>query len=438
MIRLLPSLRAPGARSRAAAADRAGAARPLRTGLMLLALLLTAACGSSQDDADPAGYSTRAGQVLDDSGTVLQLRGINLFGFETDILIPQALDRMGWKQQLQQLQDLGFNAIRLPYVPETLYSTQRVGIELDTFVDPGLNADLIGKTPLQVLDLWMAEAERLGFYVVLDFHSVAKGVLFPLWYSDQPAQYGAGGAAPTYDFTEYTAAEWRRDLQFVATRYAAQSRFIGIDLYNEPHGAARWGEGDPDYTPANDWKLAAESAAAAVLASNPRLLVFVQGIDRNHDGIEDATLGINYGENLQAQSYRPLDIPAEKLVLFPHSYGPDALYATPKPEFAAADFPANLPRTWETLWGRFQPVAPVVLGYTVMLGEFGGYYGSGPTGTQDMIWQDALVDYLIGKDMRSAFYWCYTPNSNGTGGLLDDDLQVRTDKLAMLRRLFGT
>lgn len=412
-------------------------------GAALLGLVL-GACGGNADKLIP-GYSASQGQVFDANGEAVQLRGINLFGFDSAILIPQSLDVMGWKQQIQQVKDLGFNAVRLPFVPETLYSTQRIGVDLDTFVEPTLNADIIGKTPLEFLDLWMREADRQGLYVVLDFHSVAKGVLYPLWYSLDASDYAADGAAPTYNGAAYSADDWVRDLVFVARRYAYMGHFVGIDLYNEPNGAARWGAGDANYVAAADWKLAAERAAQAVIDANPRLLVFVQGIYLNNDGIENRTLGVNYGENLQAQAYRPLAIAADKLVLFPHTYGPDALYATPKAEFAAANFPANLPAAWETLFGQFQgsatgtpPAASTQATYTVILGEFGGYYGVGPSGEQDVVWHDALVDYLIGKNMRSAFYWCYSPNSDGTGGILADDLSVREDKMAMLRRLFGT
>ncbi len=402
----------------------------------LVALLTACGGGGGGDDGTP-GYVARNGKVYDADGDAVQLRGINLFGFETDILIPQYLDAMGWKQQIAQVKALGFNAVRLPFVPETLYSTQRIGVDLDTFVDAELNADIIGKTPLEFLDLWMDEAQAQGLYVVLDFHSVAKGVLAPLWYSDDAADYAEDGAAPTYNYLPYSAEDWIRDLVLVATRYSDHDRFVGLDLYNEPHDLARWGDGDPAYVAAADWKLAAERAAAAVLTANPNLLVFVQGIYLNNDGIEDSTLGVNFGENLQPQRYRPLAIPDDKLVLFPHTYGPDALYDFPKASFSDPAFPANLAADWDTLFGRFAPTPPIVLGQTVILGEFGGYYGTGPSGERDVLWHDALVDYLIAKDMRSAFYWCYTPNSDGTGGILDDDLAVREDKMAMLRRLFG-
>ena len=39
--------------------------------------------------------------------------------------------------------------------------------------------------------------------------------------------------------------------------------------------------------------------------------------------------------------------------------------------------------------------------------------------------------------MRSSFYWCYTPNRGDTGGILDDQLKVRPEKMALLRKLWG-
>ena len=39
-----------------------------------------------------------------------------------------------------------------------------------------------------------------------------------------------------YNNQAYTADNWRRDLQFVATRYAHLPYFFAIDIYNEPNG----------------------------------------------------------------------------------------------------------------------------------------------------------------------------------------------------------
>jgi aryl-phospho-beta-D-glucosidase BglC (GH1 family) len=369
-----------------------------------------------------AGYTTNGGRLYDAAGQEIQVRGISHFGFNAPILQPQYLWSMGWKEQIAQIKSLGFNAVRVPFVPDTLYTTTPVN-QL-SYVDPGRNPELIGKTPLQVLDLWMAEANRQQLYVMLDFHSVSMHRQYPTWFLSNPADFGL-----IYNQQAYSEADWRRDLAFVATRYASLPYFFAIDVYNEPNGQVRWGAGDANMTDARYyWKPAVESAATAILAANPNLLIFVQGITANFDGVERNNIPINWGENFQPQSYQPLDIPANKLVLSPHTYGPDVYVKT---SFSAVNFPANLAADWDALFGQFASQTPIVVG------EWGGRFGQGGTGAQDAAWQNAFVDYLIAKNLRNTFYWCYTPNSGDTGGVLDDQLNVRTDKMALLNRLWA-
>ena len=123
-------------------------------------------------NAVAAGYMAQNGRLYDAGGNEIQLRGISHFGFNAPILQPQYLWQMGWKEQIAEIHALGFNAVRVPFVPDTLYNTTPV--EQLSYIDAGRNPELIGKTPLEVLDLWMAEAERVGLYVLLDFHSVSK------------------------------------------------------------------------------------------------------------------------------------------------------------------------------------------------------------------------------------------------------------------------
>ncbi|MHB8742411.1 MAG: hypothetical protein ACYC9L_04730, partial [Sulfuricaulis sp.] len=42
------------------------------------------------------------------------------------------------------------------------------------------------------------------------------------------------------------------------------------------------------------------------------------------------------------------------------------------------------------------------------------------------------------KGMSNSFYWCYTPNSGDSGGILDSNLNVRQDKMALLQKLWGS
>jgi endoglucanase len=353
----------------------------------------------------------------------MQIRGISHFGFGGATLQPTYIWSMGWKEQLAQIQSLGFNAIRVPITPDTLYN--RTPVSQLGYFDPNKNPEFVGKYALQVLDIWMAEADRLGLYVMLDMHSVSNDLAYPTWYLANPTDFHL-----IYNQQAYTKDDWIRDLVFVANRYATVNHFFAIDLYNEPHGPVRWSSGDPGMTdPNNFWKPAVESAAAAILAANPNLLIFVEGTNANHDGREQTGIPITWGENFQPEAYLPLDIPADKLVLSPHTYGPD-LY--PKSSFSAPNFPANLAANFEILFGQFYPEHPVVIG------EWGGKYGTGVSGQKDVQWADAFVDYLLSKGMSDSFYWAYTPNSGDVGGILDNQLKVRADKMTLLRRLWGT
>jgi len=365
----------------------------------------------------PAGYSTRAGKIIDGAGREVQLRGISHHGFNGSGLQPQNLWNMNWQKQIAHMKALGFNAIRLPFVPDTLYAPASAR----EYVDARLNPDVAGLTPLQFLDLWMAEADRQGMYILLDFHSVSKKSQYFHPFVTDPNDYGAGKWVETYNRQPYTSADWLRDLRFVAMRYAKLRHFIGIDIFNEPRDRIRWTTTDPKLA---GWKPLAEAAASAILASNPNLLVFVQGITANWDG-KEKQLPLNWGENLQPQAYAPLNIPAGKVVFAPHTYGPDVFV---KSSFSASNYPANLAADWETLFGFLSPK------HAVVPGEWGGRYGVGGAGVNDVKWQDAFVAYMKTKGIRSSFYWAYI-NSGDTGAIVNDDgVTVREDKMKLLRR----
>lgn len=89
--------------------------RALRALVMLVAMLAGV-------NAEAAGYFAQGGRIYNAGGREIQIRGISHFGFNATILQPQFLWAMGWKQQIAQIKSLGFNAIRVPFVPDTLYS----------------------------------------------------------------------------------------------------------------------------------------------------------------------------------------------------------------------------------------------------------------------------------------------------------------------------
>ena len=105
------------------------------------------------------------------------------------------------------------------------------------------------------MDTIIEELTKNGIYVLLDHHRPDCNAI-----SETPSVSG------------YSLDDWVNDLVFVATRYKNNPLVFGIDIKNEPHGQARWGNGDIT----TDWKLQTEKAGSAILAANPNLLIFVE------------------------------------------------------------------------------------------------------------------------------------------------------------------
>src|SRR5919108_6003916 len=58
---------------------------------------------------------TSGNQILDATGKAVGLSGINWFGFETESRAPHGLWQRNWQEMLDQVRDLGYNVIRLPF-----------------------------------------------------------------------------------------------------------------------------------------------------------------------------------------------------------------------------------------------------------------------------------------------------------------------------------
>ncbi|MDQ3800905.1 MAG: cellulose binding domain-containing protein, partial [Acidobacteriota bacterium] len=165
------------------------------------------------------------------------------------------------------------------------------------------------------------------------------------------------------------------------------------------------------------------------LSVAPDMLIFVEGIEDNRTSAPCSTFGHWWGGNFEPMECHPLDIPADRLVLSPHVYGPDVYNQT---YFNDPNFPNNLPAVWDLHFGRFAPQ------HAVVIGEFGGKYGHGGVGEKDVIWQNKIVDYMIEKNIQSSFYWSWNPNSGDTGGILQEDWHnVWQDKVELLHRLWN-
>ncbi len=395
--------------------------------LVALALTVATLVGTTQTSAVAAatgtgsGYlSTQGNRIVDATGATVRLTGINWFGMETDNKTFHGLwAGVTWTSMIDHMAQLGYNTIRVPFAGDAL----KPGA-VATSVNTSTNPDLVGLSPLQILDKVVDYAGSRGMRVILDRHRPSAAGQTALWYT------------PTVSEASMIA-----DWQLLARRYAGNPTVVGADLFNEPHAEGTypngtgscWGCGDP----ARDWRLAAERIGNAVHAANPSWLVLVEGVScldgstpNVWDAIPDDPGACSWwGGNLSGVATAPvrLSVP-HKLVYSAHDYGISVYDHQEWFDTAAhPDFPANLPAVWDHYWGFIdkQGIAPV------LVGEF----GSTLRDPRDVQWMKALVAYLgTGPTGMSFTYWSWNPDSGDTGGIVQDDwVTVQTAKQTILQ-----
>ncbi|MFJ8685140.1 cellulase family glycosylhydrolase [Micromonospora wenchangensis] len=363
------------------------------------------------------GYlHTSGNKIVDSTGATVRLTGINWFGMETDNRTFHGLwSNNPWRGQLDKMASLGYNTLRIPYSNDSV-KPGATATGINDFVNP----DLVGLSPLQILDKVIDYAGSKGMRVILDRHRPTSAGQSPLWYTSTVSE-----------------ATWLADWKMLAQRYAGNTTVIGADLHNEPHAegtnpaatGACWGCGDTT----RDWRLAAERAGNAILGVQPNWLIFVEGVSCPSGGLSnvwdndpsnDEDCGW-WGGNLSKAGQFPVRLNvANRLVYSPHEY---ATSVYEQEWFKTADFPANLPAVWDRYWGYLykQNIAPI------MMGEFGSTLAD----PRDKVWLEKLMAYTgTGVNGMSFTYWSWNPNSGDTGGIaLDDWTNINTAKQAILQ-----
>lgn len=353
-------------------------------------------------------FHTQGNQIVDDAGHAVKIAGVNWFGFETATFAPHGLFARGYTSMMDQMKELGFNTIRLPYSDQLLDPARNT----PNGIDYNLNPDLRGLSGLALMDKIVDYAGRIGMKVILDHHRSSAGD-------------GPNGEGLWYD-ASYGEAKWIENWKMLAQHYAGNSTVIGGDLANEPHGAAVWGGGG-----ANDWEAAATRAGNAIQSVNPDWLIIVEGTGQNYW----------WGGDLTGVATNPVTLNvANHVVYSPHDY-PNSVY--PQPWFGAANFADGLEKVFTDHWGYIyrQNIAPV------LLGEF----GSRLSDPKDVTWLSRLVSYLdgdfnadgrtdiaTGQQGMSWTWWSWNPDSGDTGGILGDDWRtVNQAKLAALQPILA-
>jgi len=354
-----------------------------------------------------------------------RLTGVNWFGFETSNYVVHGLWTRDYKSMLQQIKDLGFNCVRLPWsnamIGQNPNGIQIGGTQIDGYTGQvGLNVDLEGLSSMEVLDRIIDEAGNLGLKIILDNHSrAADGYMSEeLWYTDSCPE-----------------SQWISDWQMMASRYSSDSHVVGFDLNNEPHGAATWGDG----TSSTNWNEAAARCGQAILAIKPDALIIVEGVEKaavipDDDNYQPETLVYWYwwgGDLHGVRDYPITGIPAANLVYSPHEYGPGVHNAN---WFTDPRFPSQMPGVWDKFfWFIYTDnIAPV------LIGEFGIHESEVTAGGTAYTWFTTFLNYV--GHSASWTFWCMNPNSGDTGGILQGDwLTVEPAKYNILQNyLAGT
>jgi len=383
---------------------------------------------------------------------------------------------------MTEIKQLGINTIRLPIAPQTLDPNDPQGIGDIRSGGVLKNHESVRQTNArQALEDFIVLADQNDIEVIVDIHSCSNYVGWRAGRLDANPPY-ADATRVGYDFTReeyscggggeidhpYNQSIWLENLREIAglQEELGVDNIIGIDIFNEP-----W-----DYT-WDEWATLAESAYEAINEVNSDVLIFVEGVgsvksDETEVPHGDPETNPNWGENFFGFAERPLNIPKDRLVLSPHTYGPSVFVQSTfltgecaeleGDEAGEADCqitidPERLIPGWEEHFGYLRDQ-----GYAMVVGEFGGNM-QWPNNTRaaekemwshittnvDEQWQNAFVDYMVENDIQ-ACYWSINPESADTGGLYEHSyvpdtnesgwgtwLDFDTIKTALLRRLWG-
>jgi len=238
--------------------------------------------------AAPAFPLHTSGQfIVDSNNTRVHLNAFNWYGAESTDFVVEGLQAQPLATIVSTIKGLGFNAVRLPFSNQLVETNPVVGNYA-----LAANTSLEGENALTILDTVVNALTNAGIMVILDNH-----------------MSNAGWCCSTTDNNElwynstYSQANWIADWQTMAQRYQSNPWVIGADLRNEPRSPATWGG-----SASTDWHAAAELGGNAVLAVNPGLLIFVEGVSYAGDLSGVATLPVQ------------LNV-ANQLVYEAHDYG---------------------------------------------------------------------------------------------------------------------
>lgn len=267
-------------------------------------------------------WHTSGTQILDADNRPVRIASVTWYGMESSYWVPAGLDYQPFSVIMDEIKGLGFNSIRLPFSNEL--------VESDPIITERVRANpwFQGVHALQVLDAIVGYAQKIGLKIILDDHRSRASRPHYVNLLDEPLWYTR----------RYPQSSWIRDWTFLTRRYLHDDAVIGFDLRNEPHTdgpgpwtihaylnqGATWGPYNGVDNPATDWRLAAERAGNAILAINPHLLMFVEGVQLYPEADHPNGVASYWWGSILApvQRYPILLRVPHQLVYSPHDWGP--------------------------------------------------------------------------------------------------------------------
>jgi endoglucanase len=379
--------------------------------------------------AQGAGYwHTSGNQILDSNNQPVRIAGVNWYGFETTDELIHGLWAQDYHTIINELKSNGYNTIRMPFSNQMVETPINPTNFTQNVNGQAVNTDLVGLNALQIMDKIITAAGAAGLKVILDNHRSEAGnsnEANGLWYT-----------------SAFPDSNWVNDWVTLATRYKSFTDangnpiVIGMDLRNEPHVLANGGRtgacwtgdastnGCPVTNTAQNWPVAATKAGNAILAVNPKLLIFVEGND-----CFNTDCGWQ-GGNLEGVASAPITLSvSNQLVYSAHDYGPN-LFG--QPWFNSSTTTASLQAVWNKFWNfvSTQGIAPV------WVGEFGDDNNASDlqstTPGSEGQWFSNLVSFLGSNPNLSWTYWA--ANGEDSFALLNSQYNgiVSSQKQSML------
>ena len=297
---------------------------------------------------------------------VLQLKGTNWAGFQSQTACVHELWRHDLQEYLDFLKRNQFNAVRLPLNAYTITWALHDG-QGAPFRTQSRCGAFDGWSSIQILDFVIDKLREIGVFVMLDMHTVTS-----------PMVGEENECCPADDSRkeQMISDAWA----ILAQRYCTQPHVILADIFNEP-----WDTTWPV------WKGFVERVGGRLLGICSRWLIAVEGAGQGNK--------MCWGEDIRGQYYEPISLPvADRLVFAPHTYGHFNFgYLLYDP-----NFPYNLPGVWDGYWGWLLATGPPLL-----IGEWGGQWEAtewnGRTFKSTSRWQLALQQYIVDSKLSGSF-----------------------------------